>query len=141
MNTSVSTNKSAGKTARSTTRKSKKQKINIENAAIYIDATFNNTIITATDMQGNVVAWSSAGKCGFKGARKSTSFAAQTTAEDLVKFIEGFGIKKLYISVKGPGLGRDASIRVFSSRFEVAQMKDVTRIPHNGCRPRKKRRV
>ena len=119
----------------------KKVRVNPEGVA-YIKATFNNTIITLTDDSGNVLLSSGAGTVGFKGSRKSTSFAAQRTAENLAKKAEEFGLRKINVIVKGPGSGREAAIRALqASGLSVQSIKDVTPIPHNGCRPPKRRRV
>ncbi len=108
----------------------------------HIKATFNNTIVTITDKNGNTVSWASAGKVGFKGSRKSTPFAAQTAAETTAKEAIAQGIKKVEIYVKGPGVGREAAVRsIQAAGIDVTAIKDVTPIPHNGCRPPKRRRV
>ena len=123
--------------------KKKKIKKSVQNGKVYIHASFNNTIITVTDPQGNVLAWSSAGSKGFKGARKGTPFAAQIAAEDAIKkAVEKSGIKMADVMVKGPGGGRESALRVLQSAgVRVSVIKDITPIPHNGCRPPKKRRV
>jgi len=124
------------------TRQRKKEKRFIQKGMAYISATFNNTIITLTDESGNVLYSSGAGTVGFKGSRKSTSFAAQRIAETLAKKAEEIGLNKLDVIVKGPGAGREAAIRALqSSGLNVLSIKDVTPIPHNGCRPPKRRRV
>ncbi|MGC8835310.1 MAG: 30S ribosomal protein S11, partial [Armatimonadota bacterium] len=108
----------------------------------HIQATFNNTFVTLTDIYGNVVAWSSAGKLGFKGSRKSTPFAAQVAAEAAAKEAANLGMKKIEVLVKGPGSGREAAIRSLQTAgLEITSIRDVTPIPHNGCRPPKRRRV
>jgi len=108
----------------------------------HIQSTFNNTIVTITDMSGNVIAWSSAGKVGFKGSRKSTPFAAQSSAEAAAKQALGLGMKRIEVWVKGPGAGREAAIRSLQAAgLDVIAIRDVTPIPHNGCRPPKRRRV
>ena len=124
------------------TRKRRERK-NIERGAAHIQSTFNNTIVTITDTQGNAVSWASAGEMGFRGSRKSTPFAAQTAAETAAKAaIESCGLKTVEVFVKGPGQGREAAIRALQSAgLEVVSIKDVTPIPHNGCRPPKRRRV
>jgi small subunit ribosomal protein S11 len=105
-------------------------------------ATFNNTIVSITDMQGNLIGWSSAGKVGFKGSRKSTAFAAQQVAQDAARQAMSHGMKEVEIKVKGPGSGRESAIRALQAiGLEISAIKDVTPVPHNGCRPRKKRRV
>lgn len=120
----------------------KKVKRNIVDAIAYISASFNNTIIAITDMQGNVLAWSSAGACGFKGSRKSTPFAAQVAAEKVGIVAKEYGVKNLELYVKGPGPGRDSAGRSLNALgFKIASVTDKTPLPHNGCRPRKKRRV
>ena len=123
-------------------RDRKKEKRFIPRCKAYIYATFNNTIVTLTDPGGSVLATSSAGAVGFSGSRKSSAFAAQRTAEAVVKKAEGFGVKSINIIVKGPGAGREAAIRALQAiGMHVVSIKDVTPIPHNGCRPPKKRRV
>ena len=123
-------------------KKSKKEKKSVSHGIMYIYSTFNNTIITITDQNGNVLTWSTGGVVGFKGSRKSTPFAAQLAAEKVLNAAQNFGIKTLDIRVKGPGSGRESAIRaVGGTPFKVKTIKDITPIPHNGCRPRKKRRV
>ena len=123
--------------------KRKKLKKNVSNGKVYIHASFNNTIITVTDPQGAVLSWSSAGSKGFKGARKGTPFAAQIAAEDAIrKAVEKTGMKTAEVMVKGPGGGRESALRVLQmAGVRVSLIKDITPIPHNGCRPPKKRRV
>ena len=122
--------------------KKKKEKKNILNGVAHIQSTFNNTIVTITDPSGNVVAWSSAGTQGFKGSRKSTPFAAQLAAEDAAKKAMEHGMKNVEVYVKGPGAGREAALRALQAAgFNIVLIKDVTPIPHNGCRPPKRRRV
>ena len=122
-----------------TTRKRRERK-NIERGAAHIQSTFNNTIVTITDTQGNAVSWASAGEMGFRGSRKSTPFAAQTAAETAAKAAIEHGMKTVEVFVKGPG--REAAIRALQTAgLEVSMIKDVTPIPHNGCRPPKRRRV
>jgi small subunit ribosomal protein S11 len=124
------------------TRVKRRERKNIERGQAHISSTFNNTIVTLTDMQGNVIAWSSAGQLGFKGSRKSTPFAAQQAAEDAAKKAMEHGLKTVEVYVKGPGSGREAAIRSLQAAgLEVSLIKDVTPIPHNGCRPPKRRRV
>ncbi|PWH16347.1 MAG: 30S ribosomal protein S11 [Ardenticatenia bacterium] len=132
---------SNGKTSarRSTGRKERK---NVPVARAYIHATFNNTIITITDPQGNTLSWASAGSAGFKGSRKSTPYAAQMAAQQVARVAQGQGVRELDVFVKGPGPGREAAIRSLQGAgFKLRSITDVTPIPHNGCRPPKKRRV
>jgi len=120
----------------------KKVKKNVSNGVVHIQSTFNNTIVTITDTVGNVVAWSSAGVQGFKGSRKSTPFAAQLAAQDAAKKAMEQGMRSVEVYVKGPGPGRESALRALQSTgFSVVMIKDVTPIPHNGCRPPKRRRV
>jgi len=130
-------------TVASTRRKSvKKVKRSLSSGQIHIAATFNNTIVTVTDQDGNTVAWSSAGATGFKGSRKSTPFAARLAAEAAVKTAQGLGMQEVQLFVKGPGPGRESAIRAVQAMgMKVISIKDVTPVPHNGCRPPKKRRV
>lgn len=124
------------------TRTKRKEKKNIPNGVVHIQSTFNNTIITITDSVGNVVAWSSSGVQGFKGSRKSTPFAAQLAAEDAAKKAMEQGMKTVEVYVKGPGAGRESALRSLQAAgFNVVMIKDVTPIPHNGCRPPKRRRI
>ena len=112
------------------------------NGVAHLQASFNNTIITITDMDGNVISWASAGKVGFKGSRKSTPFAAQVAAENSAREAVNMGLKRVEVWVKGPGAGREAAIRSLQAAgLEITAIKDVTPIPHNGCRPPKRRRV
>ena len=121
---------------------SKKAKRTLSSGQVHIMATFNNTIITVTDMQGNTVAWGSGGSAGFKGSRKSTPFAARLAAEEVVKTVQQMGLQEVDIFVKGPGPGRENAIRaVQAAGIKVRSIADITPIPHNGCRPPKKRRV
>ena len=125
-----------------TETKKKKIKKNIPVGIAHVNATFNNTIITITDTKGNTIAWSSAGAEGFKGSRKSTPFAAQLAAENAGKKAKDNGVKTLEIEVRGPGSGRESALRALQSTgFIITSIKDVTPIPHNGCRPPKRRRV
>ena len=120
----------------------KKVKKNIPTGVAHIQSTFNNTIVTITDPVGNTVAWSSAGKRGFKGSRKSTPFAAQLAAEDAAREAQEHGMRTVSVLVKGPGAGREAALRALTTNgLKVTIIRDVTAIPHNGCRPRKRRRV
>jgi small subunit ribosomal protein S11 len=123
-------------------RSKRKKKKNIPSGVAHIQSTFNNTIVTITDPAGNVVAWSSSGVQGFKGSRKSTPFAAQLAAEDAAKKAMEHGMKNVEVYVKGPGSGRESAIRSLQAAgFNIVIIKDVTPIPHNGCRPPKRRRV
>ncbi len=109
---------------------------------VHITATFNNTLITITDMQGNAITWGSAGKSGFKGSKKSTSFAATVAAENCAREAFGLGVRRVHVRVQGPGAGRESAIQALASAgLDVRSIRDVTPIPHNGCRPPKKRRV
>jgi small subunit ribosomal protein S11 len=122
--------------------KRKKTKRNIPIGVVHIQSTFNNTLVTITDVKGDLVSWSSAGSKGFKGSRKSTPFAAQMAAEDAAKKAADCGMKTVSVLVKGPGSGRESAIRAIGAAgLKVALIKDVTPLPHNGCRPPKKRRV
>ncbi len=120
----------------------KKEKKNISDGIAHIQSTFNNTIVTITDLSGNVIAWSSGGGQGFKGSRKSTPFAAQLTATDAVKKARIHGLRNVQVYVKGPGAGRESALRAIQAAgLNISLIKDVTPIPHNGCRPPKRRRV
>ena len=120
----------------------KKEKKNIQYGVAHIKATFNNTIITITDTNGNVIVWATAGQQGFRGSRKSTPFAAQVAAENAAKQAMEHGVRKVEVLVKGPGIGRESAIRALQAAgLDVTLIKDVTPIPHNGCRPPKRRRV
>lgn len=122
--------------------KARKSKKNIASGMAFVQATFNNTIVTITDAQGNVVSWSSAGSKGFKGSRKSTPFAAQVAAQEAAEKASDHGMRSVGVLVKGPGAGREAAVRSLQSAgFRILYIRDVTPIPHNGCRPAKKRRV
>jgi small subunit ribosomal protein S11 len=124
------------------TKGKKKVKRQILDAVAHIHASFNNTIITITDRQGNVLSWATAGGCGFRGSRKSTPFAAQIAAERAGTAAKDFGVKNIEVRVKGPGPGRESAVRALNVvGFRVTQIEDVTPIPHNGCRPPKRRRV
>ena len=128
--------------ARKQQTRKRRVKKNIEAGIAHIRSTFNNTIVTITDMQGNALSWSSAGALGFRGSRKSTPFAAQMAAETAAKASMEHGLKNLEVTVKGPGSGREAAIRALQAAgLEVTAIKDVTPVPHNGCRPPKRRRV
>ncbi len=120
----------------------RRERKNIERGVAHIQSTFNNTIVTITDVNGNAVSWASAGQLGFRGSRKSTPFAAQQAAEEAAKKAMEHGLKNVEVFVKGPGSGREAAIRSLQATgLEVSMIKDVTPIPHNGCRPPKRRRV
>ncbi|KGX85356.1 30S ribosomal protein S11 [Pontibacillus litoralis] len=128
--------------ARKTNTRKKRVKKNIESGVAHIRSTFNNTIVSITDVQGNLISWSSAGALGFKGSRKSTPYAAQMAAEAAAKSSQEHGMKTLEVTVKGPGAGREAAIRSLQAAgLEVTAIRDVTPVPHNGCRPPKRRRV
>jgi small subunit ribosomal protein S11 len=120
----------------------KREKKNVVHGQAHIKSTFNNTIVTITDLQGNTLSWASAGNVGFKGSRKSTPFAAQLAAEKAARQAQEHGVQKVDVFVKGPGSGRETAIRSLAAAgLEVAGIQDVTPVPHNGCRPRKRRRV
>ena len=128
--------------AKEGTRVRRRERKNITSGVAHVNATFNNTMITVTDAQGNAIAWSSAGSQGFKGSRKSTPYAAQIAGEDAGKKAMEHGMKTLEVEVKGPGAGRESALRALQAvGFSISAIKDVTPIPHNGCRPRKRRRV
>ena len=129
-------------TKKTTGSRKRREKKNIERGAAHIQSTFNNTIVTITDVNGNAVSWASAGEMGFRGSRKSTPFAAATAAETAAKTAVDCGMKSVDVYVKGPGSGRESAIRALQTAgLEVSLIKDVTPIPHNGCRPPKTRRV
>ena len=129
-------------TKKTTTSRKRREKKNIERGTVHIQSTFNNTIVTIADMQGNAVSWASAGEMGFRGSRKSTPFAAQTAAETAAKAAMEHGMKTVEVYVKGPGAGRESAIRALETvGLTVTLIKDVTPIPHTGCRPPKRRRV
>ena len=120
----------------------RRERKNITNGVAHVNSTFNNTIITISDVQGNVISWSSAGGQGFKGSRKSTPYAAQVAAEDAGGKAQEHGMKSLDVNVKGPGSGRESALRALQAiGFTITSIRDVTPVPHNGCRPRKQRRV
>ena len=120
----------------------RRERKNITNGVAHVNSTFNNTIITISDVQGNVISWSSAGGQGFKGSRKSTPYAAQVAAEDAGRKAQEHGMKSLDVNVKGPGSGRESALRALQAiGFTITSIRDVTPVPHNGCRPRKQRRV
>lgn len=129
-------------TKKTTGSRKRREKKNIERGAAHIQSTFNNTIVTITDVNGNAVSWASAGEMGFRGSRKSTPYAAATAAETAAKTAMEHGMKTVEVYVKGPGSGRESAIRALQTAgLEVSLIKDVTPIPHNGCRPPKRRRV
>jgi small subunit ribosomal protein S11 len=133
--------KAEGKSDKAPVRRRRERK-NIVNGIAHVNASFNNTIITIADAQGNTIAWSSSGLMGFKGSRKSTPYAAQMAAEDAGRKAIEHGVRTLEVEVKGPGAGRESALRALQSvGFSVTSIRDVTPIPHNGCRPRKRRRV
>ena len=122
--------------------KKRKEKKTILEGKVFIQATFNNTIVTVTDANGNVISWASAGSLGFRGAKKSTPYAAQTTAETAANKAKDYGLQNVQVYVKGPGVGRESAIRSLGALgLQVRSIQDITPIPHNGCRPRKSRRV
>jgi small subunit ribosomal protein S11 len=128
--------------AKEATRVRRRERKNISSGTAHVSSTFNNTMITITDAQGNTIAWSSAGAQGFKGSRKSTPFAAQVAAEDVARKAQEHGMRMLEVEVSGPGSGRESALRALQAAgFTITSIRDVTPIPHNGCRPRKKRRV
>ena len=125
-----------------TATKKRRERKNIERGSAHIQSTFNNTIVTITDVQGNTISWASAGELGFRGSRKSTPFAAQSAAETAAKAAMEHGLRTVDVYVKGPGSGRESAIRALQTTgLEISMIKDVTPIPHNGCRPPKRRRV
>ena len=126
----------------STTRVRKKVKKNVAEGIAHVHASFNNTIVTITDRQGNALAWSTSGGNGFKGSRKSTPFAAQIAAEAAGKAAQEYGVKNLEVRIKGPGPGRESAVRALNAvGFKITSISDITPVPHNGCRPPKKRRI
>ena len=132
----------AAKGRKATTTRRRREKKNIERGAVHIQSTFNNTIVTITDVQGNAISWASSGGLGFRGSRKSTPFASQSAAETAAKAAMEHGLKTVDVYVKGPGSGREAAIRALQTAgLEINLIKDVTPIAHNGCRPPKRRRV
>lgn len=125
-----------------TQRISRRERKNIVSGVAHVNASFNNTVVTITDAQGNTIAWSSSGTKGFKGSRKSTPYAAQVAAEDAAKKAQEHGMKSLEVEVKGPGSGRESALRALQATgFLITSIRDVTPIPHNGCKPKKRRRV
>ena len=132
----------APKGAKKAVTRRRRERKNVEKGAAHIQSTFNNTIVTITDTQGNAISWASAGELGFRGSKKSTPFAAQTAAETAAKVAMEHGMKSVEVYVKGPGSGREAAIRALSAAgLQVLSIKDCTPVPHNGCRPPKRRRV
>ncbi len=132
----------AKQTVKKAASRRRRERKNIERGAVHIQSTFNNTIVTITDVAGNAISWASSGGLGFRGSRKSTPFAAQSAAETAAHAAMEHGLKSVEVFVKGPGSGREAAIRALQSAgLEVSMIKDVTPIPHNGCRPPKRRRV
>ncbi|MEN8177323.1 MAG: 30S ribosomal protein S11 [Pseudomonadota bacterium] len=128
--------------AKPSSRSKKKVKKSVSDGVAHIHASFNNTIITISDRQGNALAWATAGGSGFRGSRKSTPFAAQVAADRVGQMVKEFGVKNLDVNVKGPGPGRESAVRALNNAgFKITSISDVTPIPHNGCRPPKKRRV
>ena len=134
---------SAADPAKTEPTKVKRKKIrkNLVNAVVHIKSTFNNTLVTLTDEKGEVLSWSSAGKLGFKGSRKSTPFAAQVVADDITNAALDMGVKRVVVLVDGPGSGRETALRSIAKKIRILQIQDVTPLPHNGCRPPKRRRV
>ncbi|HYC78406.1 MAG TPA: 30S ribosomal protein S11 [Planctomycetota bacterium] len=140
--TGAAAEKKEGASAPAAPRSSKKTKKSVSKALVHVRASFNNTIVTITDVQGNVLCWSSAGAIGYKGSRKSTPFAAQRAAERAAEQAQKFGVKEVEVWVKGPGSGRESTVRALKQAgLDVKSVEDVTPLPHNGCRPRKRRRV
>ncbi len=132
----------AQKNAKKTVIRRRRERKNIEQGQVHIQSSFNNTIVTITDMQGNAISWASAGELGFKGSRKSTPFAAQSASETAAKAAVEHGLKSVEVYVKGPGSGRESAIRALETvGLQITMIKDVTPVPHNGCRPPKRRRV
>lgn len=128
--------------AKEAQRVRRRERKNISSGVAHVNSTFNNTMITITDAQGNTIAWSSAGANGFKGSRKSTPFAAQVAAEECARKAQEHGMRTIEVEVRGPGSGRESALRALQAAgFMVTSIRDVTPIPHNGCRPRKRRRV
>jgi small subunit ribosomal protein S11 len=128
--------------AKTSTRVRKKVKKNVAEGIAHVHASFNNTIVTITDRQGNALAWSTSGGNGFKGSRKSTPFAAQIAAEAAGKAAQEYGVKNLEVRIKGPGPGRESAVRALNAAgFKITSISDITPVPHNGCRPPKKRRI
>lgn len=128
--------------AKEAARVRRRERKNITSGMAHVNSTFNNTMVTITDAQGNAISWSSAGAQGFKGSRKSTPYAAQVAAEDAARKAQEHGMKTLEVEVRGPGSGRESALRALQAAgFTITSIRDVTTIPHNGCRPKKRRRV
>ena len=128
--------------AKEAQRVRRRERKNISSGVVHVNASFNNTMVTITDAQGNTISWSSAGMMGFKGSRKSTPYAAQVAAEDAAKKAMDHGVRSVQVFVRGPGAGRESALRSLQAAgFNISMIKDVTPIPHNGCRPPKRRRV
>jgi small subunit ribosomal protein S11 len=131
-----------GKGAKEKKVKAKKIKRNVPRAILHVKSTFNNTIVTVTDLNGDTLAWDSAGSMGFKGSRKGTPFAAQRAGENVAEKVKKMGVREVEVRVQGPGAGRESAVRAIQQRgIDVKSIEDVTPLPHNGCRPKKKRRV
>ena len=138
----MATSKQSAAAAAAASRARKKARKNVSDGIAHVHASFNNTIITITDRQGNALSWASSGGAGFKGSRKSTPFAAQVAAESAGRAAQECGIKSLEVQIRGPGPGRESSVRALNALgIKILQIQDVTPIPHNGCRPPKKRRI
>ncbi len=138
----MATNKSSAAAAAAASRLRKKAKKNVSEGIAHVHASFNNTIITITDRQGNTLSWATAGGAGFKGSRKSTPFAAQVASESAGRAAQECGIKNLDVLIKGPGPGRESSVRALNALgIKILSIQDITPVPHNGCRPPKKRRI
>jgi len=134
--------KADGAKGKAAPRLRRKERKNVSSGVVHINASFNNTIVTVTDVQGNTIAWSSAGGMGFKGSRKSTPYAAQIATEDAGRKAMEHGLRTVEVEIKGPGAGRESALRALSNiGFSVLMIRDVTPVPHNGCRPPKRRRV
>ena len=120
----------------------RRERKNISSGVAHVNASFNNTKVAVTDPHGNVLTWSSAGKCGFKGSRKSTAYVAQLVATDAVKKAQAFGLREIEVRIKGPGAGRESAVRgIAATGVEITAIRDITPVPHNGCRPAKRRRI
>ncbi|HPN85294.1 MAG TPA: 30S ribosomal protein S11 [Victivallales bacterium] len=138
----VSEQSPTGESTEAGSKKKAKSGKYVPSGIIYVHATFNNTKVTVTDLQGNVVCWGTAGKSGFKGSKKSTAYVAQLVATDAAKKAQGFGMRECEVKINGPGAGRESAVRgIAASGLEITALQDVTPVPHNGCRPPKRRRV